>query len=312
MINWGVLGLGHMGLAFVNAIKETSNSKLISIASKSDKSFKNFKNTTYENLIHDKNIDAIYIATLNNTHTDLIKQISEQGKKILCEKPVSLSLKKFFEIEKLIIEKKIQFYEAIAYYSHPQTLELLNLIKNDEIGEIRSIESNFGFKAKFNSSSRLFNKSFGGGSIFDLGCYPLSFFMLLTKNPDKIFIKSKSLNYAKSGVDDDASAVLNYDDKFEGKIHVSFKTNLNNYCIIHGSKGFIKVINPWLPSKNSTIEVQSNRHFYMKSIKSKLSIYANQIEKVSESFDNLNKELNLFDIKKSLINMKLISNWLTE
>ena len=312
MINWGVLGLGHMGLAFANAITETSNSKLISIASKSDKSFKNFKNTTYENLIHDKNIDAIYIATLNNTHTDLIKQISEQGKKILCEKPVSLSLKKFFEIEKLIIEKKIQFYEAIAYYSHPQTLELLNLIKNDEIGEIRSIESNFGFKAKFNSSSRLFNKSFGGGSIFDLGCYPLSFFMLLTKNPDKIFIKSKSLNYAKSGVDDDASAVLNYDDKFEGKIHVSFKTNLNNYCIIHGSKGFIKVINPWLPSKNSTIEVQSNRHFYMKSIKSKLSIYANQIEKVSESFDNLNKELNLFDIKKSLINMKLISNWLTE
>ena len=310
MINWGVLGLGHMGLAFANAITETSNSKLISIASKSDKSFKNFKNTTYENLIHDKNIDAIYIATLNNTHTDLIKQISEQGKKILCEKPVSLSLKKFFEIEKLIIEKKIQFYEAIAYYSHPQTLELLNLIKNDEIGEIRSIESNFGFKAKFNSSSRLFNKSFGGGSIFDLGCYPLSFFMLLTKNPDKIFIKSKSLNYAKSGVDDDASAVLNYDDKFEGKIHVSFKTNLNNYCIIHGSKGFIKVINPWLPSKNSTIEVQSNRHFYMKSIKSKLSIYANQIEKVSESFDNLNKELNLFDIKKSLINMKLISNWL--
>ena len=160
--------------------------------------------------------------------------------------------------------------------------------------------------------TKVFNKSFGGGSIFDLGCYPLSFFMLLTKNPDKIFIKSKSLNYAKSGVDDDASAVLNYDDKFEGKIHVSFKTNLNNYCIIHGSKGFIKVINPWLPSKNSTIEVQSNRHFYMKSIKSKLSIYANQIEKVSESFDNLNKELNLFDIKKSLINMKLISNWLTE
>ena len=89
-------------------------------------------------------------------------------------------------------EKKILFYEAIAYYSHPQTLEVINLINNDEIGEIESVESNFGFKAKFNPKSRLYNKSLGGGSVFDLGCYPISFFMLLTKDPNRISIKSKT------------------------------------------------------------------------------------------------------------------------
>ena len=142
MINWGILGLGRMGLTFANSIEETSNSKLIGIASKSGKKFKNFENQTYENLIKDKNIDAIYISTLNNTHTHLIKEISKEGKKILCEKPASMSLNELVEIEEILSEKKIQFYEAIAYYSHPQTIELLKLIENDEIGEIKNIESN--------------------------------------------------------------------------------------------------------------------------------------------------------------------------
>tara|TARA_X000001036_G_scaffold437224_1_gene482094 strand:+ start:151 stop:1089 length:939 start_codon:yes stop_codon:yes gene_type:complete len=312
MINWGILGLGRMGLEFANAIEETSNAKLNGVSSKSGKIYKNYKNETYEDLIHNKDIDAIYISTLNNTHTNLIEKILKEEKKILCEKPVSTSLDQFLKIKELIYKKKTQFYEAIAYYSHPQTLELLNLINNDEIGEIQKVESNFGFKAKFDPSSRLFNKSLGGGAVFDLGCYPLSFFMLLTNNPEKITIKSKTLNYTKSDVDDDATALLNYDDKFENKIHVSFKTNLNNICKIYGSKGFIKINEPWLPSKNSTIEVSSNKHFYIKSINSKLSIYANQIEKVSQSFINKNAKLNLFNIEKSLINMKLINCWLND
>ena len=312
MINWGILGFGRMGSAFANAIEETSNSKLIGIASKSGKTFKDFKNETYENLIQNKNIDAIYISTLNNSHIELIQKILKEEKKILCEKPVSTSLVDLLEIKKIILEKKIHFYEAIAYYSHPQTLELLNLLNHDEIGEIQSVESNFGFKAKFNPSSRLFNKSLGGGAIFDLGCYPLSFFMLLTKNPEKIFIKSKTLNYSKSEVDDDATAILDYDNKFEGKIHVSFKKNLDNICRINGTKGFIKIHEPWLPGKNSTMEVSSNKHFYIKSINSKLSIYANQIEKVSQSFMDKNEKLSLFNIEKSFINMKLTSNWLND
>ena len=310
MINWGILGLGRMGLTFANSIEETSNSKLIGIASKSGKKFKNFENQTYESLIKDKNIDAIYISTLNNTHTHLIKEISKEGKKILCEKPASMSLNELVEIEEILSEKKIQFYEAIAYYSHPQTIELLKLIENDEIGEIKNIESNFGFETKFRPSSRLYDNFLGGGSIFDLGCYPISFFMLLVKDHSKISIQSKNLNYAPSGVDDDATAILEYSNKFTANIHVSFKKHLDNSCTIHGTKGFIKIKEPWLPNLNTEIEVSSKNHFFLKTINSKLSVYANQIEKVSESFINPNSKINLFNIENSLINMRLISNWM--
>ena len=310
MINWGILGLGRMGMAFANAIEETDNSKLIAIASKSGKKFKNFENLSYEDLIKKNDIDAIYIASLNNTHTELIKQISKEGKKILCEKPVSLSLGDLIEIEQLLNKENIKFYEAIAYYSHPQTVEIINILKKNNMGEIKRIESNFGFKAKFKLDSRLFNKSLGGGSIYDLGCYPISFFMLFAQNYKKISIKSKSLNYAESGVDDEANLILNYDNKFEGVLNVSLKANLNNICKIYCENGYIKINEPWLPGQNTNIEVSVNDHFFIRTVNSNLSIYANQIQNVSESFINNNNKKNLFDINKSISNMKLIENWL--
>ena len=310
MINWGILGFGRMGLAFANAIEETTNSKLVCIASKSGKKFKEFENFSYEDLINNNKVDAIYISTLNNTHIDLIKNISKTGKKILCEKPVSLSLEALKEVEKLIVKKKIQFYEAIAYYSHPQTLEVLNLIKENEIGEIINIECNFGFKARFKPDSRLFNESLGGGSIYDLGCYPISFFLLFAKDYNKISIASKSLNYAESGVDDEANLILNYDNKFEGRLNISLKSQLNNNCIINCTNGYIKINEPWFPAKKTNIETSINGHYFIKTINSNLSVYANQIQNVSESFKNNNKNNNLFDINKSISNMKLIENWL--
>ncbi len=311
MANWGILGFGRMGLNFAEAISEVSDSKLISIASRSGKKYKNFENKSYDEIINNKNIDSVYISTLNNTHVELINKLSNSKKNILCEKPVSMFLNELIDVKKKIFEKNVKFYEAIAYYSHPQTVEILNLIKNDEIGQIRKIESNFGFEAKFNPESRLFNKKLGGGAIFDLGCYPISFAMLFSKNPKDIKIQNKELEFSSSEVDNDAKAKLICDESYECEIHVSIKNNLNNICKIHGSKGYINVLNPWLPNKNSQIEVSSNKHFYVKSIKSNLSIYANQIKNVSEAFlEKSNNKFNLFDINKSLINMNLMEIWL--
>tara|TARA_B100000575_G_C23043232_1_gene600466 strand:+ start:136 stop:1074 length:939 start_codon:yes stop_codon:yes gene_type:complete len=310
MINWGILGLGKMGMTFAAALEETDNSILTAIASKSGKKFKNFENHSYENLMRREDIDAIYISTLNNTHVDLIKQISKFGKKILCEKPVSLSLEDLIELNNLFNKEDIQFYEAIAYYSHPQTSEITSILEKYSLGEIKSIECNFGFKARFKPTSRLFDKSLGGGSIFDLGCYPISFFMLFAKNYEKISIISKSVSYAENNVDDEAKLILNYDNKFEGKLNVSLKSDLENICKITCKNGYIKINEPWLPKQKTNIEVSVKNHYFIKTINSNLSVYANQIQNVSESFINQNKVSNLFDIEKSITNMKIITNWL--
>ena len=123
------------------------------------------------------------------SHTLFCKLIlySHKNKKnILCEKPFCLNLKEGLEIQKIINENKVMFFEAIAYLSHTQTDQTLNLINNDEIGEVEVIESSFGFKVrKIDPKSRLFSKKLGGGAILDVGCYPLSFASLFVKNKKK-------------------------------------------------------------------------------------------------------------------------------
>ena len=310
MINWGIIGLGRMGLTFANAIDETSNSKLHSIGSSSKKKFKNLSSLSYEDVIYSKDIDAIYISTLNNTHMDLISKIYKTKKNILCEKPLTISHSELINFKDKITDKN-KIFEAIAYYSHPLIFKLLEIINNDEIGEVRMIECFAGFKAKLKPNSRIFSKELGGGVVFDLGCYPLSFFMLFTKDINKIKLETKNLKFTSTKVDSDAIAELNYNNEIKGKIRVSFEENLESVCKIYGSKGEIRIKDPWIPREDSIIEINNNKnHYYIKNVKSKISVMANQIQNVSEKFLNKDFKTNLFDIEKSLNCSRLINEWL--
>ena len=169
------------------------------------------------------------------------------------------------EAKKLISENNIKFVEAIAYYSHPLYIELRNLIDKKEIGDIVSIDSSFGFKVKkIDPSSRLFNKKLGGGVILDLGCYPISFLMLFEKDTEKFIIEKKKISYSSTNVDDFAEATINIKDEVKANIKISLKENLQNNCIIKGTKGQIFIPSPCLPVKNSYLEVQSDKGNYKK------------------------------------------------
>ena len=192
MIKWGIVGLGNMANVFANAINEVDNSELSSIASRSNHKLNTFQKSfnikeenkfnNYKDLIDSKEIDAVYIATLNNTHVDLILECAKNNKKILCEKPIGLNLDQASYAQESIKKNNILFYEAIAYRSHLQTKKILELINNDEIGEVLKVEAFFGFRVKkIRNDSRLFNKDLGGGAILDVGCYPISFFNLFCK-----------------------------------------------------------------------------------------------------------------------------------
>ena len=124
MIKWGIVGLGKMAKVFANALNEVENSKLISIASRSNSKLnvfqKNYKIkkenkfTNYKDLINSKEIDAVYISTLNNTHVDLILDCARNNKKILCEKPIGLNLEQANIALAAIKKHNTTFYEAIA------------------------------------------------------------------------------------------------------------------------------------------------------------------------------------------------------
>ena len=321
IIKWGIVGLGNMANAFAKAISETTNSKLICVASKSKPKLelfaKNFDIATsnrfsnYSELIRSKEIDAVYISTLNNTHVELLLECVKNDKKILCEKPLATNLDQANLAFKGLEKKKNSFYEAIAYRSHPQTENLLETIQRGEIGEIIKIESSFGFKIKrIKKDSRLFSKKLGGGAILDVGCYPVSFFNLFKKKKGSLELIKASGTFSITGVDDEAEAEFLLDKNIVANCKVSFKENLANSCKIYGTKGSIIIPSPWLPPVKSYIEVFDNNFYYKSFTTSKKSVYAIQAEKISNLFiKKQEKKLYQVNIDESVEITDILDKW---
>ena len=323
MIKWGVIGTGHMANIFAESIQEIDNAKLVAVSSRTKKSLeifgdrfniiKNLRFISNEEICASEDINAIYISTLNNTHFDLIKLCAVNKKNILCEKPFCLNLNEAKELKKIIITNKVMFFEAIAYLSHPQTDRIIDLVNNNEIGEITSIESTFGFKVrKIDPESRLFNKKLGGGVILDVGCYPMSFISLFLKNRNRIFFNKVEGEICHTNVDIAASANITINDKIECKITISLKEYFKNNSIIKGTKGNMVIGFPWLPEKKVFFEVYNKSRYYKSFVHSELSVYANQIKNVSNEFlkNNNDNKSRLSDISKSLANMTQLDHWM--
>ena len=322
MIKWGVIGAGNMARNFATAIKEVDNAKLISISSSHNKNLESFSNefnidskfrfNNYESIVKCTEIDAIYISTLNNTHFDLIKKCAINKKNILCEKPFCLNLKEATEIKNIVEDNKVMFFEAIAYLSHPQTNKIFSLINDNEIGEINSIVSSFGFKVrKIKPESRLFDKKLGGGALLDVGCYPLSFIYLFNKDQNKIEFKNIRGEICKTNVDIEASANITINKKINCEIKVSLQEHLKNSSVIYGTKGHMVINQPWLPGKKTFLEVFTKTRSFKIFVKSDLSVYANQIKNVSNEFlGKNNSTLKLFNISKAFENMSCLDHWI--
>ena len=323
MIKWGIIGLGNMAQKFANSIKETDNAKLFAISSLNSEKLKIFKNNfqidkklvfnNYNDLVKCDEIDAVYIATLNNTHLDLIKLCAENKKNILCEKPMSLNIEEAKIAANHIKKFNVMFYEAVAYTSHAQTKTFIDLMNENNIGKVLSIHATFGFKVKkINPKSRIFNKSLGGGAILDIGCYPFSFLNLICKNNEIIEFKSVKGSFAITGVDDSAEANLIIGNNIRSNIKVSFKENLDNKTIINGESGSLILSNPWLPEIKSFVQVNHKHSSYKKFITSDKSVFGNQIQNVSAKIQdkkmNDNFLVNIQDSLKIMNNLTIWSN----
>ena len=331
MIKWGILGLGRAANSFAEAIKEVENAELVSIASLSKSKLKsfgkkfnikeNYRFNTYQELINSEGLDAVYIATLNNTHAELTIKLAKAKKNILCEKPMALDENEAKQVFIELAKSKVLFLEAIAYRSHPQTKALNELILGDEIGQIENIKSSFGFSArnlfKFIPKHRLFNKKLGGGAINDVGCYPSSFSLLIARLLQKQDLELKfdlqnvagKINFR--GTDDEAHAKIIFKDLFKAELDIAITKKMENSIIISGSKGKMIIRDAWLPNKNVILEIVTKSKKYEKEIISKYSIYANSIKYVSDLIERKEDkcEFPLMTIEDSKINLQILNKW---
>jgi predicted dehydrogenase len=258
---WGIIGPGKIAAKFAAALALTEGSHLEAVASRNAGRARDFaikfgaprSYDTYEELAADPAIDAVYIATPHGFHCQHTILCLRQGKAVLCEKPMALSQRQVLTMVKTAEENKTFLMEAMWTRFLPVTEKILELIRNGQTGAIKYVRADFGFPAPFNPDGRLFNLNLGGGSLLDIGVYPLFLCLLLLGEPDTI---KAFAHLSETGADDTCQALLNYNDGRCAMIHSNLTCHTSLSAEIAGTEGLIQVPGPWY--KNDFLTFQRN------------------------------------------------------
>ncbi len=339
-INWGIIGLGNIAQTFSEGFLNVKNGRLLAISSSNASKLEYFKNKyeindnyifkKYEDLLNCKDIDVVYIALPNNLHFEWIIKAIKSNKKILVEKPALTNLKNAKIVSDEVINKELFFAEGYMYRYNPQILKTIEIIKSQELGKVISMESFFcknlltkkkflffNKKKKIDLNNRLFNKNLGGGCILDLGCYPVSFSVLVASLIEGINYKKFKLKNIKRedgymGVDINAEADICFDENFTSKIRSSFKKSLGSDTIINFEKGYLLIKNTW----TGNTEIFKNTKDKNEILKGKFekNIYSYEIEKISKDiFEGKNKpSFPGVSIMETKINTEILEMWLND
>jgi predicted dehydrogenase len=260
---WGVLGAGRIAQQFVSELTRARPGLLAAVAStdlaRASALAAGIPGVRaygeYAPLLADDRIDAVYIATLNPHHRDLIVRAAEAGKHILCEKPLTLTGAEAQAAADSSRASGVVLVEAMMYRFQPQTRLLRSLIDEGLIGTPLHVDVSCAFAAEFDPRDRVFDPAAGGGAILDVGCYAMSFARMVAgwaAGDDAVSPLSLDAagHRAETGVDDWAVASMTFPGRFTANIRTGTRLAEASEARIYGSLGHIQVPNPWTPGKN--------------------------------------------------------------
>ena len=214
-IRWGILGLGKIANSFATDLQQVEGSVLYAVASRSQEKADHFGaeyNATqcynsYEQLVKDPNVDAVYIATPHVRHHQDTLLCLQHKKAVLCEKPFAMNRKQVEEMITTAQANNTLLMEALWTRFMPHFKFVQQELEIGRYGAVKTLAADFCFEAEFNPEGRLFNKALGGGSLLDIGIYPIFCALALFGKPDHIEAKAK---IGKTGVDEETEMTFKY------------------------------------------------------------------------------------------------------
>lgn len=282
-IKWGILGTSFISEVMAQAIQESQTSELVAIGSRSIDKGKNFSNkfsipkiyTDYQKLLNDPEIDAIYIGLPNHLHKEWMIRCAEAGKHSLCEKPFVISIDEAHKVISIVEKSKVFCMEALMYRCHPFIKKLREIIQEKMIGEVKL------YNATYTAHIADVANPTAGGSIRNLGCYPISLVRILA-NAEPIEISGTGRLNPENGTDNQASVILKFADHSMAVVSTADDIKMTWQFDIYGTKGFIKVVtNPWLPSRDDNklvIHLHNESTPIEINVSADKSLYTHQID----------------------------------
>jgi D-xylose 1-dehydrogenase (NADP+, D-xylono-1,5-lactone-forming) len=318
-VRFGVLGTARIGEEWVlPAIRVAGNAELVAIASRNEEKARAFgeKNNipkyygSYEELLKDKDIDAVYIPLPNHLHAKWAIEAAKHGKHVLCEKPAALSAGQMEEVVAVCKANGVVFMEAFMYRFHPQLKRARNLIATGQIGEVRVLSTSFSFFLESPSDIRM-HPEMGGGSLYDVGCYCVHAIRTIAGDALASDAVPRTVHaiarFAKdSMVDTSMAATLEFANGILAHLDASFEVQNRQYLQIAGSKGTITLSHPFRPDLGDPTLTLCTEHENRVEVVEPFDMYQAEIEHFSDCVEYGHVPVNTPD--DSLHNMQIIES----
>ena len=274
-MNFGVLSTANIGrAAVVPAIRETDHD-LLAVASRDADSAEAFADEfgipraygSYDELLADDELDAVYNPLPNALHAEWTKKAADAGLHILCEKPLAVDAAEAREVGEYCDERGVTLMEAFMYRYHPRTERVAEIVR-EELGEVRSVKSTFQFPMDDPENVRL-DPDLAGGSLMDVGCYAVSAARLLLGEPDRAYATTHDAG--DYGVDTKLAGVLEYDGgpnagNASGKTSVGagataevscgFETHDTQWYRVEAEDGWLEARGAFVPRGDDGVEIE--------------------------------------------------------
>ena len=288
ILNWGLLSTARINRALIPPLQVSKRNHLLAVASRSQETADAYAKEkkipraygSYEALLADPEIDVIYNPLPNHLHAEWTIKAVEAGKHVLCEKPLALSVAEVDAIHAAAHKHGRVVAEAFMYRHHPQTLKVQELVKSGSIGSLKLIRGSFSFILSREEDIRLLDPAMGGGSIWDVGCYPISYARTVVgENPLEVFGWQVT---GKTGIDETFVGQL----RFAGDVHAQFDSSFvipfHSFMEIVGSEGTLSIPTPFKPGVNERIFLTRDEKTETIKVKGQ-ELYLGEVEDMADA-----------------------------
>ncbi|EOU2013908.1 Gfo/Idh/MocA family oxidoreductase [Clostridium perfringens] len=247
-LKWGILGPGSIARDFAQALNRV-NGEVYAVASRNKERAEKFAREnnvkkaygSYDEIIKDKDIDVVYIATPHSNHYEYIIKSLNNNKHVLCEKAITVNERELEEALKIARENNLVLEEAMTLFHMPLYEKVIKKINNEDLGKVNIVQVSFGSFKEYDENNRFFNLDLAGGALLDIGTYALSFARyFLSSMPEEILSTVKK---AKTGVDEESGIILKTKEDEIATISLAFRSKMPKRGIVSCDNGFITIDN---------------------------------------------------------------------
>jgi D-xylose 1-dehydrogenase (NADP+, D-xylono-1,5-lactone-forming) len=258
VLNWALLSTAAINRAVITPLRMSQRNQLLAVASRQQERAQSYAAAwgipraygSYEAMLADQDIDVVYISLPNSMHAEWAVKAAEAGKHVLCEKPLAVSVEDVEAIQAAATRSGVVVAEAFMYRHHAQTLQVQEMIWGGDIGQLRVIRGGFTFNIQNPEDVRL-NPRLGGGSIWDVGCYPISYARAVVgAEPLQVFGWQIS---GESGVDEVFVGQLRFANGVYAQFDSGFRAPERMLMEFVGSAGTITLGNAFKPGLNGEL-----------------------------------------------------------